>query len=188
MAISCSTRILRSSLRKDLAPRDQIQVVLVESAARQARLPYQRKKLVLLLSAMRHYAAELEAAGYAVDYVAAESAVAGLRQHVDRWRPERLLTMAAAEYRGLRLQHERLDGLLGLPVTVLPNTQFLVGRHNPFPEPPRKVILENFYRALRRHFHLLLDEHVGSPSAAPGTSTRRIGGRSPKPASPPRRP
>lgn len=145
-----------------LTSREQVRVVLVESAARQERLPYQRKKLVLLLSAMRHYAAELRAAGYTVDYVAAESAVAGLRQHVDRWRPARLFTMAAAEYRGRRLQQERLARLLGVPVTVLPNTQFLVGRHDPFPAPTRRVILENFYRSLRRHFRLLLDER-GEP-------------------------
>ena len=32
-----------------------VRVVLVESASRMARLPYHRKKLVLLLAAMRHY-------------------------------------------------------------------------------------------------------------------------------------
>ena len=145
-----------------MAPQDEIRVVLVESAARLERLPYQRKKLVLLLSAMRHYAEELRAAGYTVDYVAAASVVAGLRQHVEQWHPERLVTMAAAEYRGRRLQQERLAHLLGVPVTVIPNTQFLVGRHDPFPAPTRKVILENFYRALRRHFCLLVDER-GEP-------------------------
>ena len=46
-------------------------VVLVESAARLGRVPYQRKKRVLLLSAMRHYAAVLAAEGYAVDYIRA---------------------------------------------------------------------------------------------------------------------
>jgi deoxyribodipyrimidine photolyase-related protein len=147
---------------ENLTPREQIHVVLVESAARLARLPYQRKKLVLLLSAMRHYAAELRAAGYTVDCVAAEGVVAGLRQHVDRWRPARLFTMAAAEYRGRRLQQERLERLLGVPVTVVPNTQFLVGRHDPFPAPARKVVQENFYRSLRRHFDLLIDQH-GNP-------------------------
>ena len=42
---------------------DRLRVVLVESRARAARLPYQRKKLVLLFSAMRHYAAGLQEQG-----------------------------------------------------------------------------------------------------------------------------
>ena len=83
-----------------LTDRTNVRVVLVESAQRLARLPYQRKKLVLLLSAMRHYAEELREAGYAVDYIQAASTGAGLRQHVATWQPERLITMAAAEYRG----------------------------------------------------------------------------------------
>ena len=47
--------------------RGEMQVVLVESRAHARHLPYQRKKLVLLFSAMRHYAAELQERGYRVD-------------------------------------------------------------------------------------------------------------------------
>ena len=127
-------------------------VVLVESAQRLAKLPYQRKKLVLLLSAMRHYAEELRAAGYRVDYQQAESAGAGLRTHVAAWQPAHLFTMAAAEYRGRIFQTQRLAQLLGAPVTALPNTHFLTGRYDPYPQPRKKVVLENFYRAQRKHW------------------------------------
>lgn len=42
---------------------------------------------------------------------------------------------------------------------VLTNTQFLAGRFDPFPDakPDHRIVLENFYRAMRRHFGLLLD-------------------------------
>ncbi len=146
----------------ELAARADICVVLVESEQRLKRLPYHRKKLVLLLSAMRHYAEELRAAGYTVDIQRAESTGQALRSHVAAWKPARLLTMAAAEYRGRRFQHEQLSGLLGVPVEVLPNTQFLCGRFDPFPKPGKKVILENFYRAMRKHWGVLLDEQ-GEP-------------------------
>ena len=145
-----------------LTDRANIRVVLVESAQRLARLPYQRKKLVLLLSAMRHYAEELRKAGFTVEYVRAATAGEGLRRHVAAWQPERLLTMAAAEYGGRRFQQERLAGLLGVPVDLLPNTQFLSGRHDPYPQPDKRVILENFYRSLRRHWKLLIDD-AGAP-------------------------
>ncbi len=144
------------------ASRAQIRVVLVESEQRKQKLPYQRKKLVLLLSAMRHYAEELRATGYTVDYRRAATVLDGLRQHVAEFQPVHVLTMAAAEYSGRIFQQTRLAGVLDTPVTVLPNTQFLCGRFDPYPKPGKKVILENFYRAMRKHWGLLLDEH-GEP-------------------------
>lgn len=144
------------------ASRSQLRVVLVESERRKQKLPYQRKKLVLLISAMRHYAEELRAAGYTVDYRRASSVLAGLRQHVAEFQPTHIVTMAAAEYSGRVFQQTQLAGLLDSPVTVLPNTQFLCGRFDPYPAPGKKVILENFYRAMRKHWRLLIDEQ-GEP-------------------------
>jgi deoxyribodipyrimidine photolyase-related protein len=137
--------------------RDQVRVVLVESAGRLRKIPYQRKKLVLLLSAMRHYAHALRGQGYQVEVVQADSMDDGLTRHVATNGSARLFCMAAADYRGRSWQHERLSGRLGIPVEVLPNTQFLVGRHDPVPEPEgRKVVMETFYRAMRRHTGLLM--------------------------------
>ena len=47
--------------------REDLRVVMVESRQRTGKLPYQRKKLVLLFSAMRHYAAELHRQVYQAD-------------------------------------------------------------------------------------------------------------------------
>ena len=144
---------------EDEVARDRVRVVLVESAARLRKLPYQRKKLVLLLSAMRHYADELRARGYHVDYVQAASVTAGLQQHVAAHKPARLITMAASEYAGRRFQQEKLSDRLGIPVTVAPNGQMLVEQYDPepSPKPGKRVVMETFYRAMRRHFDVLLD-------------------------------
>ncbi len=138
--------------------RDNVRVVLVESAARSRRLPYQRKKLVLLFSAMRHYAAELRGQGWQAECIQAETTLAGLRQHAAAHQPARLLTMAASEATGRRWQQERLAALLGLPVETLPNTQFLVGQFDPYPAAPpeKRVVMEFFYREMRRHFGVLM--------------------------------
>ena len=58
--------------------KENVQVVIVESQQRIKKQPYQRKKLVLLLSAMRHYAEDLHRQGYVVDYVKANTFRAGL--------------------------------------------------------------------------------------------------------------
>ncbi|MCX7706889.1 MAG: cryptochrome/photolyase family protein [Anaerolineae bacterium] len=151
---------------------EQMRVVLVESTARIRQLPYQRKKLVLLLSAMRHFAEALRGRGYQVDYLQAESFAAGLRQHVASWGPERIFCMAASEFDTRRWQEEALAAEVGIPVTVLPNTQFLVGSSRS-PWPPRsspsevegerrRVVMETFYRAMRRQFGVLMT-HDGEP-------------------------
>ena len=144
--------------------RDGVRVLLIESAARLHQQPYQRKKLVLLLSAMRHYAATLTAMGYQVDYRQAPDFLSGLRAHCAAHRPARLLTMAAAEEATRRFQQDTVGPALGVPVEVLPNTQFLVGQFDPFPQAPpeRVIIMATFYKAMRRHFNVLL-ESDGAP-------------------------
>ena len=142
-----------------------IRILLIESGTRLQKHPYQRKKLVLLLSAMRHYAETLRANGFLVDYQQADSFAAGLRAHVAATKPTRLLTMAASSYEGRQWQQNKLSTTVNLPVTILPNTQFLVGRYNPIPhpEPDKRYVMENFYRSIRRHFNVLMTP-AGTPS------------------------
>jgi deoxyribodipyrimidine photolyase-related protein len=135
-----------------------VRVLLIESRGRMGKLPYQRKKLVLLVSAMRHYAEDLRRQGFAVDLIRAESFEIGLRRHVAQYKTAQLLTMAAASYHG-RLFQARLEERLGITVKILPNTQFLIGRYNPIPdpEPDKRYVMEGFYRDMRRHFDLLME-------------------------------
>lgn len=139
-----------------------LQVVMVESLARASRLPYQRKKLALLFSAMRHYADQLKAQGIAVDYRLSTDTLSGLRQHIQEYHPARLVMMAASEYAGRGFQ-ERLEQILGLPVQIHPNIQFLIGQFNPAPDVPetKRVVQETFYRSMRRHFDLLMEPDGG---------------------------
>lgn len=44
-------------------------VVMVEAAAKARERPYHKRKLALLYSAMRHFADELRARGFVVDYI-----------------------------------------------------------------------------------------------------------------------
>jgi deoxyribodipyrimidine photolyase-related protein len=66
--------------------------------------------------------------------------------------------MEASEWRGRRFQQTRLADSLGTPVTLLPNSQFLVTQFDPYPEAKagKRVIMEHFYRRMRRHFRILL--------------------------------
>ncbi len=139
--------------------RAAVQVLLIESRTRARKMPYHRKKLVLLFSAMRHYAARLQKEGFEVDYQKTATFKEGLKAHVQAVQPTRLYSMAASAYGGRRFQETSLADTTGVPVTVLPNTQFLTGQFNPYPDPTpgKRYVMEHFYRAIRRHFGLLLE-------------------------------
>ncbi|MDW8405859.1 cryptochrome/photolyase family protein [Chloroflexus sp.] len=134
-------------------------VVLIESLARLNQRPYHRRKLVLIISAMRHYAAELRAAGYEVDLRAAPDFLSGLREHITTFGIRHLICVAAAEYATRQFQRS-LAAELGIAVTILPNTLFLVERYPP-PRPP--ALMEPFYRTMRRQTGLLI-EPDGEPT------------------------
>ncbi|GIW88709.1 MAG: cryptochrome/photolyase family protein [Isosphaeraceae bacterium] len=144
---------------------ERVRVVLIESRAALRRLPYHKKRQVLILSAGRHYAEELVRRGYEVEVVAADDTPTGLRAAVRRHRATSVHGMAATEYAVRRWQAERASQDLGVPVETLPNTMFLVERYPPFPKARagQRVVLEHFYRAMRRRFRLLM-EPDGTPT------------------------
>ena len=69
-------------------------VVLVESVAKGRALPFHRQKLVLVLSALHHFADELRDAGYDVDLRNAPSYVEGIRAHVEARGSTAIVAMA----------------------------------------------------------------------------------------------
>ena len=141
-----------------LAPREQIRIVLVESQARLRKRRYHAHKIIFIVSALRHYAEFLRAQGYQVDYYQSSSWRAALHTHVAAHQPQVIITMAAAEYAARHAQHQ-WQTWSGVPVTILPNQQFLSEHHNPLAHtaPGKRTVMEPFYRAMRQHFAVLMD-------------------------------
>lgn len=138
---------------------EHIRVLMIESREQTFRLPYQRKKLVLLLSAMRHYARHLQESGIGVDYRSAASTAEAIQAHLASFKPDLLVAMSASTYTGRRFQGN-LEQQLQIRTLLLPNTMFLVDSFNPYPDPQpgKRYVMENFYREMRRHHRILLDD------------------------------
>ena len=132
--------------------REGRRVVLIESLERLQLRAYHKRKLGLVLAAMRHYAEELRERGYTVDYRQAADFVSGLRDHLAEHGTLQLVCMAASEYATRELQ-QSLAQVLGIEVLVLQNSQFLVEQLPPT-KPPK--LMEPFYRDMRRHTGLLM--------------------------------
>ncbi len=142
---------------RDLAP-GRGTVLFVESLAEARRLPWHKQRLVLIWSAMRHFADDQRRRGHDVDYRAWQpDARTALSRHVRERRPARLRVMESAEI-GPSREAVRLARGLGLEVEEIPNGMFLSDRAD-FARRARgrkTLLLEAFYRRMRKKTGLLM--------------------------------
>jgi deoxyribodipyrimidine photolyase-related protein len=125
-------------------------ILLIESAAKLRSRRWHKHKLVLVLSAMRHFAEALRAQGWQVDYVQATTFESGLRTHIQQHKPQRLLVMKPNTWQGFDFIQKFSPAFL-----VLPNAFFLAT-----PEDlgkARSPLMETFYRKMRVRTGLLMD-------------------------------
>ncbi|MDA1316198.1 MAG: cryptochrome/photolyase family protein, partial [Acidobacteria bacterium] len=88
---------LRHAALKSRSPRDTI-ILLIESLDWAQRLPHHKQKIVLVWSALRHFADELRQLGYTVDYHTVAREESALAAHIRQFRPRRIRLMQSAEY------------------------------------------------------------------------------------------
>ncbi|WP_327265207.1 cryptochrome/photolyase family protein [Streptomyces sp. NBC_01232] len=140
---------------EDGGPSRESPVVMIESRAVFRRRRFHRAKAHLILSAMRHRAAEL---GDRVVYVKADTYREGLRRAVGG----KPVTVCHPTSRAAAVFVNSLDN-----VTVLPPRGFLITREEfaawAASHPGGGLRMENFYRHVRREHDLLMDggEPVG---------------------------
>jgi deoxyribodipyrimidine photolyase-related protein len=105
-------------------------VLMAEVADEATYVRHHRKKLAFVFAAMRHYAEELRAAGWRVDYVTLEDSTntgslgGELTRAVRRWNARRVRATEAGEWRVRAMQRE-WQSRLGVQVDVLPDTRFV---------------------------------------------------------------
>jgi deoxyribodipyrimidine photolyase-related protein len=151
-----------SSLRGADKARDLILMAEVWDEATYVR--HHKKKIAFLFSAMRHYAAELKADGWRVDYVRLDDAdnsgsfTGEVARALKRHRAERVKVTEPGEWRVLEAMRgwpEAFD----VPVHILPDDRF-VCLHDEFrawAEGRKQLRMEFFYREMRRKTGLLMD-------------------------------
>ena len=151
----------------ELGPDDTILMVEVEHECTYVR--HHKQKIVLILSAMRHFAASLRAAGHRVSYVTLDDPAntQSFRGEVERavraLDPGRIVVTEPGEWRVLedmRAWQEATDR----PVEILADSRFLCStadfRH--WAATRRSLRMEFFYRDMRRRHGLLIDD--GAPA------------------------
>ncbi|WP_094561210.1 cryptochrome/photolyase family protein [Synechococcus sp. 8F6] len=143
-----------------LAPAEA-RVLLIESTSVLQQRRYHRQKLVLVWSAMRHFAAELRQLGWSVDYCEATTFAAALQTWITQHGIRELHLMDPAE-RPFRTAIERLD--LTVPLVWHRSTAFLWSQEDfaAWAQPYKQLRMELFYREGRKRFGVLMGD-AGQP-------------------------
>ena len=143
-------------------PRNDAVVLMVESQERCRRVRYHQQKLVLILSAMRHFAAELRAAGWQVDYhelPVAPDFASVLEQHLERFDSRRLVLMEPNDWPMAQVV-DSLGKSLKIPLDCLTANFFLCPRNDfrRWAGKGKRLVMENHYRRMRRELGYLVGD------------------------------
>jgi deoxyribodipyrimidine photolyase-related protein len=125
---------------------------------------HHKQKIILVLSAMRHFAAELSARGIPVDYVKLEdegntgSFSTELKRALTRHTSDRIVITKPSEWR-VRQMVERWDAEFCIPVEILEDTRFLCSTDafNSWAKDRKSLRMEYFYRYMRQKTGWLME-------------------------------
>ncbi|MCC5815553.1 MAG: cryptochrome/photolyase family protein [Leptospira sp.] len=138
-----------------------IHIVFVETSAKPAKRPYHKQKLILLISAMRHFAKELRQKGYNIHSLFNKDGYKSALQKLQK--EQKMEKIHCLEIQELEVRSE----LEQLPfIEFHPNTLYLSDRDEwlqIFPgdiyPSKKKYLHETFYRFMRKKYNILLDEN-----------------------------
>ena len=148
-------------------PDDAVVACFIESVEKGAAMPWHRQKLVLILSAMRHFADSLIAAGYRVDYRRAATYEEGLLAAAQMHGATRVVATEGREWEMAR-SLERAAALLGangIQLELRDDRGFMASRDDftRWSKGKKELRMEFFYREMRRK-HGILIEPDGKPT------------------------
>lgn len=137
-------------------------VFMCEVRAEAKHIKHHKKKLVLIFSAMRHFAEELIAAGYTVIYVTLEQAdnsgsfITELQKFVRQKSISEIFATEPSEYRVMQALKQSQ-----LPLTITADNRFMCS-HNQFADwaaSRKQLRMEYFYRSMRLWHNILIDNN-----------------------------
>lgn len=153
--------ILHDQLNLDVWPswvrNEKPLLIFMESAAKGKSLPYHKKKLIYLLSSMRHFALECAEAGFPIHYHSTEKYYdGGLKEILSEYEDLDLMFMTPSEWDS----RERLRSVRGEFsdwVEEIPNNFFLADPEEYEERVKDGWLMEYFYREMRRKSGYLMN-------------------------------
>lgn len=139
-------------------------VLMVEASEEATYVRHHKKKIALILSAMRHFAGALRKAGWEVDYVTLDDPgntgnfTGETDRAISRHSPEVLRVTEPSEYR-VSANLNDWARTINLPVEFIPDTRFIASHleFQHWAKDRKQLRMEFFYREMRRKTGLLMD-------------------------------
>ncbi len=139
-------------------------VLMAEVAEETNYVPHHRQKIILVLSAMRHFAAALQKRGVTVDYVRLDapdntgSFTSELTRAIARHDPQRIIVTEPGEWR-VGQAFETWAAQASVPLEIRDDDRFFASRDRfrQWAGDRRQLRMEFFYRELRIENHILMD-------------------------------
>ncbi len=139
-------------------------VLICEVVAEATYVKHHKKKIVLLFSAMRHFADELRGRGWRVAYTAIDDAnnagsfVGEVERAVREHDPQSIVVTEPGEWRVLD-DMGTWAARFARPVSILPDTRFICSTEEfvAWTRDRKQLRMEFFYREMRRKTGLLMD-------------------------------
>lgn len=167
--------ILGDQLTRNLASlrgrtKDDTIVLLMEVWDEATYVKHHKQKIVLIFSAMRHFAAELRDAGWTVDYVELDdednsgSFTGEVARAIEQHNPRAVHIAEASEWRVQQAIEEWPDKF-ACDVDILPDDRFICSHaeFREWAEDRKHLTMEHFYREMRRKTGLLMEDD-GKPT------------------------
>ncbi len=144
--------------------KDQTTVLMMEVWDEATYVKHHKQKIVLIFSAMRHFAEELRREGWSVDYVTLDDAdnagsfTGEVARAIERHDPCEIRVVEAGEWRVQQAIEEWQDKF-PCPVTILPDDRYLCphAEFRDWAEGRKALTMELFYRKMRKKTGLLMD-------------------------------
>lgn len=144
-------------------------VLIVEVMEEATYVQHHPKKIVFVLSAMRHFAAKLRANGYVVHYVCLDDPLntgtfsGEVERAISNWMPDRVVVTEPGEFR-IRKVMDNWNDKFGIPVQIRNDDRFVstIDEFSDWANSRKSLRMEYFYREMRKKTGLLMDA-AGKP-------------------------
>ena len=139
-------------------------IVMMEVAGEATHVRHHKQKIVLILSAMRAFAARLAAEGFRVDYVRLDDPAnthsfdGEMARAIARHAPTRIVATEPGEWR-VETTMRGWEARFGLPVDIREDDRFFCSRRGfaDWADGRKSLRMEYFYRQMRRASGVLMD-------------------------------
>lgn len=139
------------------ANKQEVIIILIESLNHIKKRIYHQQKLIFIWSAMRHYAEELKANNWQVEYKISDSFTEGLSNCIKEHQLTEIRIITPCDRTFLQyIKNLKLD----CEIKLYPNPNFLwqPEEFKQWADKRKRLILEDFYRESRKKWQILLTE------------------------------